>query len=145
MSDSQNSFKQPEAKELRDGTILLQLKHTYLNDQNEQTFNNFMSCLLDSFLLLPAKSINGTAYPLIITSSEGKNALPVFSNIEQVGNEFNDEDIDFYKMTLTECIEFLTKVDECTDIVLDPFTEQFIIEEKLSNEIMKMKDEGKLS
>ena len=142
MENNENEKIQPDSKDLRDGTLLLYFKHKFLKESNQENFVNLLSCLLDSFILLPARNENNNSYPIMITSKEGEKALPIFSNIEQMGNSYSDEDIDYFSMRLFECIDFLSDVEECSTLVLDPFTEPFTIDEKLSGMIKEMISEN---
>lgn len=129
--------------EANPGTILLQFKKTFFENQTKENFFNLLCCLHDSDIFVPVKvSPDGQTFPIMITNDQGENAFPVFSTIEEAGNEYDsEEDINFVTLQMLVCFTFVSDLEGCSGIVLDPFTQPLVINKELQEYISSINPE----
>lgn len=159
----------PTAEELADGKILLQLKHNFLEDRRAENFVQIVCCLRDSTVTVPMhveipEELKGKItqeilegkeeseyredlkyFPMTVTNDAEEVSMAVFSNEEEIRGFYSQgEDCVFEEISMLDCIEFFNGLDDCEQIVLDPFTEPLIITKDLASLIatIKYKDES---
>ena len=149
---------------LKSGNILVSLIEKYNKEDNENSKNNFrgvLRCLRDSTVIVPLnvklsdediekiKNSNGRYFVSIsndiniaadiIESNDGDKYFPVFSQKAQIpikyGKNFNLLPIEF-----TTVIE-LAKTHDVKGIVVDPFTENFIVPSDIYDAVKELPSE----
>lgn len=170
--ENQNEDKiqsRPTAEELADGKILLQIKHNFLKESSQENFVSLICCLRDSVMKVPVKmelserSKENLArtiqegkeefqideemqyFPMTLVNDEGKAAMAIFSNEEEIGNHYADaDDIVFMDIPFVDCAAFFEEARDCDVLILDGFTEPFSIDREVARMLseIKYKDES---
>ena len=158
--------KRPTAEELADGNILVSLKNAFLQNKTKEDFIQLICCLRDSIFKVPfnieltegdieklqnnlvneknimdLESIS-TFSPILLSNADGITAFPLFSNMEQIGDQYKDYSCSIFELNFQECAEFAKGI-KCDQIVLDPYTTPYVMDMELVDLIMQLeyKDE----
>ena len=129
---------------LESGETLLSLKNTFLNEQSGGNFMAMLACIMDSIVWVPGKLVlsdddlsrmvsgqvgetlrNSDAIrfvPTLFGTDEGGRFYPMFSNEEQIPQDFSDSN-SLVAMTGAECIRRARGSGNAAGVVLDPLTE----------------------
>lgn len=125
------------------GKILLSAKDTYLKDKSKDSFANFIGCLINTKVLIPMhveKDDEGKdrCYPMIITNDNGQSVYPIFSNEEQIGTQYHNDDCEVYEIPVPLAVEIIQEDKETQGLILDPFTIPFLIDKDLGDLIIEL-------
>lgn len=125
------------------GKILFSEKELYLKDQTKESFINFMTCLLNSKVLMPMHvepDENGDkkCFPMILTTEDGDNVFPIFSTEQQLKNQYQDSDCEVYDISVTLAIEIIKEDTETKGLILDPFTAPFLIDKEIMKVLLEV-------
>ncbi|NLY81394.1 MAG: hypothetical protein GX078_01260 [Clostridiales bacterium] len=140
---------------LENGNVLRALVEQFTNDKSQQKFVAVLRCLRDSYIWIPCnmiisdtdeeKFIHAKKGDTISTDNEIRLVpdilqngevyfLPVFSNCEQMGedygNHFNKIENHFF-----EAMSLAMAKENVTGIVLDAFSQSFVIDKELFESI----------
>lgn len=142
LDESGHNSVNPE--DFENGKILLEAKTTYLKNQDKDSFVNLIGCLIRSKVSMPMHVENDEegrerCYPMVLTDTEGKNLFPVFSNEDQMGEHYQEDDCRLYQLTLPVIIDVIKEDKESSGILLDPFTTPFLIDRDLIKIISELK------
>ena len=129
---------------LEGGETLLQLKNTFLGEQNGGNFMAMLACIMDSVVWVPGKLVlsdddmnqiigghvgdvlrNSEAIrfvPTLFGTEEGGRFYPMFSSEAQIPQDFSDSN-SLVAMTGAECIRRARNSKDAAGVVLDPLTE----------------------
>ena len=132
---------------LESGKVLHSLKLRFLEEPSPLRMDALLSCLRDSIVKVPGKGVmsdrdkkrfleamkagEGASFynedgivfePDIIMDGEGSQFFPLFSNEEQIPEEYKQH-FTIRDMYATRCIEMAKSRGELAGLVLDPFTE----------------------
>lgn len=146
--------QKPTSEDLADGTVLVGFKHEFLEDRNDkQKFINLICCIRDSQFLVPMKLKEKVSNKFVTKNSreetfeiepvqlKGRNGLcafAIFSNYEQVGNEYSSSDYKIAKLPYKDVVALFMEVKKNFKMVLDPFTESFVIDKDLVDLISEL-------
>lgn len=118
-------------------TELLQLKRYFFENKTKENFFKLLCCLHDSSIYVPVRVDSaGHRFPIVVTNDKGEEAFPIFSDISEAGNNYDEvEDSNFVTLPLLECFGFVDELEDCSEIVMDPFTQPFNINKDLQEYI----------
>lgn len=128
------------------GKYLISAIEMYKKDQNKDSFVNLIGCLMDSKVLMPMhveKDENGEdkCFPMILSNDADESAYPIFSNEEQLCNHYQEPDCEIYEIPVKLAIEIIKEDKDTTGLILDPFTNDFLIDKELGKLISELKFE----
>ncbi len=118
-------YVSPEA--LADGTALLVLKMKYLQTRDKRELFPLLNCLRDSWVFVPGDVMDSDGSDIIrmrpefLTSRDGKRWLPIFSQAEQLPEEYRRR-YSILRMDVPQCLEMAHAASDLSGIVLDAFT-----------------------
>lgn len=140
---AQPGSTRPTKEDLADGKILLELKHNYLNNPSKENFVSLVCCLHDSEVLIPMhiekNEVGDTQYfPMLAQNDAGDSAIPIFSNEDQLAGNYQDDTCEIYGIPVTLCADILQQDPDIKTIILDPFTESYIIDQDLAKVIAEL-------
>lgn len=155
------------AADLEDGTILKGVVADYLKDRNDATFRAVLIVLRSSKVYVPcdvklseeaqaildqlekdgkdleslgdeakAQFNKGISFVPKVLSSEGHKFFPVFSSKEEIGDHFPDTSS--VNMPFLHAIEMASADEKIEGIVLNAFTQDFIVEKDIFDALSKM-------
>ncbi len=152
-----------EKEALRNGTLLLKFKQKFADDPTEESFGDLCVVLASSFVAIPGSfeadeedleqlrhakvdvtyTLRGNLRfrPDILRSKDGELYFPVFSNQEQMPEEYAER---FSSITVTarEAIRMAAGPKGLKGLVLDPFTVPFEIPFPLAERIRELTDDA---
>lgn len=124
--------------------ILLSAKEMYLKEKTQESFVNFVCCLKVSKVLMPMhvetdENGDDKCFPMLITNDIGESVFPIFSNEEQIDDGYKDDDCEFYEISVPLAAEIIKDDKDTVGIILDPFTNPFLIDRELADLISELK------
>lgn len=127
------------------GKLLFSAKDKYLNNKDEESFFNFIDCLLDSKVLIPMhveKAENGDTHcmPMILTNDDEQSPYPIFSNEEQIGDHYQKDDCELYEISVPLAVDIIKEDENTKGLILDPFTTPFLIDRKMLDGLSEIMD-----
>ena len=127
--------------ELEDGSVLKNTIHAFNQDQNENSFAELLQVLRDSELWIPVKNdtlLSANEKDLIpgLLQRNDYYFLPVFTSTAEMGDGAKKQPR--IRLGMLKTIELAEK-NEVTGIVVNPFTEPFILQKKLFKDVASMK------
>lgn len=145
-ADSATAKKEAEnaARELQNQKIA-GLIENFHNDKNDKTFKAVFDVLLTSVMLVPMSPVpenerteknNMQFRPGIITNQDGEKFFPAFSDKSQIPEDYAKK-FSMIAVPFASCCDLATKIPECSKLLINPFTKQFIINAKLADTIAK--------
>lgn len=146
---------------LEDGRVLLHLKHRFAENKTQQNLVAVLSCLRDSSVYVPLEeTLSDEEMELLqnmkpgdkismelierckpqIMQKDGKFYFPMFSNMDQVPEEWKERSI-FY-LPVLKCIALAKTFEKVTGMVLDVFTEPMVLDYNLVDLIPQIKSKS---
>ncbi len=143
---------------LEGGKVLRVLVEQFKNDRTEQNFFGLLRCLRDSFVWIPCnavvseddmeqflnakkgdvvQSMNDIKLEPDILQNGDELFLPIFSNCEQMGEDYGSRFSKVEKHTF-EAMNMAMARENVVGLVLDAFTNPFVIEKDLFEIIGKL-------
>ena len=130
--------------------LLVSAKELYLKEKTKDSFVNFVGCLVDAKALMPMhiekdEEGNNKCFPMILTNNEtGESMFPIFSNEEQIGDNYQEDDCEVYEIPVKLAVEIVKDDEETSGLILDPFTTPYLIDKQLAELLLeiKFKDES---
>ncbi|MGI6177467.1 MAG: D-alanyl-D-alanine carboxypeptidase family protein [Eubacterium sp.] len=119
---------------LEGGKTLVYLKRRFQSKKTREQLEWLEACLHDSVLIVPVLPVSGK--PDFLEDDEGKRYLPVFSQEEQMPEDYASE-FDLKNMTFEECYKLAKSFPDVVAIELDGFTEPFTISFDMAEVILK--------
>lgn len=112
------------------GKLLLSAKDLYMKEKTKDSFVNLVGCLMNSKVLMPMhveKDEEGRdkCFPMIISNDAGETAYPIFSNEDQIGDNYQEDDCEVYDIQVPLAIEIIKEDKNTLGLILDPFTTPF--------------------
>ncbi len=112
---------------LEDGSVLLDLKKAYLEDDSEENLYALLSCLRDSEVVVPVSSdAEGVVAPDILQGPDRNLYFPVFSQEAQIPEDY-DESSSGVRLPMLRCIRLAHESQGTTGLVLDAFTDVLML------------------
>lgn len=148
---------------LRSGKILLYLKEQFLKNRSKETLFPLLNCLRDSKVIVPVsmamsqkdaeKFANSKAGDTVTASDpirfrpdilkKGEKCfLPIFSNKEQIPNDYR-ENFSTISVTVLQCLEMAKKNEKICGLVLDAYTTPVVLEYPIADLIPKFESKLK--
>ncbi len=168
-SDKQNSTDTPnirtavpdKAKEaLRNGEVLNVFAQRFSSDRTKENMIGVLSCLRDTFVFVPAKvKVDGidpaelaakgnpvmlpakkaiAISPQILASSGGDRCIPIYSLKEHIQKD-KLMGYSVINMPYVKVVEMMRSLGKCDKLVLDPFSYNIMLTEKLIDISLKLK------
>ncbi len=129
---------------LEDGTLLGLYKSLYLENKNQETLFALMTCLKESFAIVPMNAVGMSSKkaeelqnseaaqnmdvdmevrlePELLQGEGMQTWMPVFSTIDEVPEDYLKEH-EFVTGRVVDCIDVAHGFDGLTGIVIDPYT-----------------------
>ena len=129
---------------LKNGKILLTLKHMFNEKRDTKSLIPFLACLHDSELLVPmnayviekgeqrimtirevASSTDPDAIQLapdLLQTPDKKRWFPIFTQKEQIPEDYRQE-VTFYSVDALHCLEMAHECEGIEGLLVDPYTE----------------------
>lgn len=120
---------------LLNGKVLLALKNQAIKDASEEKLISMLSCLRDSVVHAPFSPVKGTPNskgggvrmrPEVLRHPNGTVYFPVFSQPAQVPEEYKIR-FSILPVSALQCLEMAHAMKDVQGLVLDAFTEPFVI------------------
>lgn len=129
------------------GKLLLSAKDLYMKEKTKDSFVNLVGCLMNSKVLMPMhveKDEEGRdkCFPMIISNDAGETAYPIFSNEDQIGDNYQEDDCEVYDIQVPLAIEIIKEDKNTLGLILDPFTTPFLIDKELSDLMIQLQNES---
>ncbi|MBQ0165711.1 MAG: SseB family protein [Treponema sp.] len=147
---------------MKDGLILLQLKHEYREAPDTDKLMKLLWFLKDSEIIVPMNIVLSendqkwldrhssalfaprgwklgdemTLEPDIVEDNEGGRAYPMFTNMAQLPDDYG-EDFSYVKKSVVACVEEAKKM-KLEKLVLDPFTAPLSLPMEVADIILDM-------
>ncbi len=127
-------------KDFDGGKRLRKKIHIAKKKQDEESIIDVVNELRNAYVILPcnlkvvdvplAKDGKDVVLAPDILETDGKKFLPVFSNIEQMGKDYASQ-MSKLEKTMAEAVKFAMARDDITGIVVDPYTDTFVVLKQL--------------
>ena len=145
---------------LKDGAVLKELAHRFIDNPSVETIGPVISCLIDSsYLQVPMnlimtdedkellKKVNtGDTFHLnndvrmrpdyLQDPETEKLYFPIFSSVEEAGEDYSKH-FSWINLDIDTCIDFVEHNENCSGILLNAFTTPIVIEDELYNILKK--------
>ena len=123
---------------LEDGSVLLDLKKAYLEDDSEENLYALLSCLRDSEVVVPVSSdAEGVVAPDILQGPDRNLYFPVFSQEAQIPEDY-DESSTGVRLPMLRCIRLAHESQGTSGLVLDAFTDVLMLPFELADLIPRI-------
>ncbi len=140
---------------IEDGTLLGIYKSLYLEKRSQETLFSLMSCLRDSYAIVPMNAervgvkeaqklkesqatqdmevdLEFKLEPELLQGEGMQTWLPVFSTIDEIPKDYLEEH-EFVTGRVQDCVGMAHSYEELTGIVFDPFTNPLELPFKLAD------------
>lgn len=136
------------SKALENGNVLVSMKNAYRESGSKEKLLTLLSVLRDSVVIIPAvvaiqkqdealfnnskagdeitTSSDMHIKPDIVKTDDGSMYLPVFSQKEQIPEDYA-KDFSTVRVSTLQAIDMAHAFNELKGLVLDPFTEAFVL------------------
>ena len=121
-------------KMLEGGKTLAYLKSRFLSKKTREQLEWLQACLHDSVLIVPTLPVSGK--PDFLEDEESKRYLPVFSQEEQMPDDYASE-FDLKRLAFEDCYKLARSFPDVIALELDAFTEPFTISLDMAEVILK--------
>ncbi len=138
--------KKVSAEVLKNGKVLTELIRRFHEEKSEANLLAVLSCLRDSQVLLPLRAGRAQAKPVqlrfgqapkkdteeelqpdVLATEDGKRFLPIFSQVEQMPEDYATE-YPTIRLPMLECIRMAEEWAELDGIIVNPYTQIVAIE-----------------
>lgn len=115
----------------------------FLENRTDETFKSALESLMTSAMLVPMTPMtaNGAKKkqqfrPELLANPQGEKFLPAFTNKAQVPADYAKK-FTLIMMPFAVCCDTASKIPECGKVVVNAFTKQFVVNEKIVSTTVK--------